>query len=200
VSSRFWREGIEGLLRAVEEALSRHCLAEIGVPYDNVLAVLPRKKPHNVKDETPVDRVEPADYARAWGTWAGREHELYETSARIVEALSWTDIVSISGPTVRLLAGATRELHRRLSERALPAKLRVGDFQVIATRSGSVRVASYSEFDPLDLPTELFAVLHRFDGRSTSAALAAIEKKDGATLDDDFVRTLVDHGVLVDAS
>jgi hypothetical protein len=198
-SVRFWRDGIEGLLRAVEESLARHCLAELGLATDAVLAILPKRKHAGSRDETPADRVEPATYGRVWGTWAGREQELYKTCARVVEPLTWSEVLAISGPTVRLLAGATRELHRAVLDRSLPATLHVGDFQIVGADGSSVRVSGYSPLDPIDVPKELFSVLHRFDGRSTRAILTSLRKKDGIALDDDFVRTLVDFGILVES-
>jgi hypothetical protein len=189
---------VEGLLRAVEESLARHCLAELGLTTDLLLAILAKKKPLGTKDDTPVDRVEPPEYARLWGTWAGREQEFYASSAAVVEGLSWKDVLALSGPTVRLMAGAARDLHRAVLDRSLPKTLRMGDFQVLSAAKGSVRVSSYNRFDPIDVPKELFAILHRFDGRRTQAVIATIEKKDGVVLDDDFVRQLVDFGVLVE--
>jgi hypothetical protein len=76
----------------------------------------------------------------------------------------------------------------------------VGEFQVLETNEGSVRLSSYSQYDPIDVPTELFSILHRFDGRNTRAIIASIRKKDGISLDDDFVRQLVDFGILVQGS
>jgi hypothetical protein len=70
---------------------------------------------------------------------------------------------------------------------------------VIGSEKGSVRLSSYNRFDPIDVPKELFSILHRFDGKSTRAIIASIRKKDGISLDDDFVRRLVDFGILVEA-
>ncbi len=197
LSARFWREGIEALLRAVEEALARHCLAEIGLSHEAVLASLPRKRPPGAKDDTPLDRVEPAAYARLWGAWAGRERELFECAASIVDALAWDDVLRISGPTVRLLAGATRELYREVVSTDLPDRLRLGELSIVGAAKGAVRVTTYSAFDPIELPSEIVSLLHRFDGRKTRAAIGAIAKKDGVSLDDDLVLQLVDFGVLV---
>jgi len=109
-------------------------------------------------------------------------------------------VLAISGPEVRLLAGATRALYREVTDKSLPERLRASDFQIVATTKRSVRIATYSTYDPIDVPTELIALLHRFDGRRTREAIASIEKKDGVTLDAEFVQQLVDHAVLVSAS
>jgi hypothetical protein len=199
-SARFWREGVEALLVAVERSLSRHCLAEIGLSPDAVLATLPKRRHLGANEDGPVDGEDPAAYAQAWGSWAGREKALYEASAGIVDELAWDDVLAISGPEVRLLAGATRALYREVTDKSLPERLRASDFQIVATTKRSVRIATYSTYDPIDVPTELIALLHRFDGRRTREAIASIEKKDGVTLDAEFVQQLVDHAVLVSAS
>ena len=56
---------------------------------------------------------------------------------------------------------------------------------------------TYSELDPIDLPSELMDVLGYFDGRPTEEALAAIEKAEGLTIEKDLLRQLVDFQVLV---
>jgi hypothetical protein len=199
VAARFWREGVEAMLRAVEEALARHCLLELGVSYESVLASLPRKRPPGTKADVPLDRVLPARYAKTWGSWAGRERELYTRSAAIVDALAWKEVLAIAGPTVRLLANATRELHALVTSAEVPDKLRLGDIGIVAASKSAVRVSTYSEYDPIELPAELVPLLHRFDGRKTRAVMAEIEKREGVSLDDELLRQLVDFQILVDA-
>jgi hypothetical protein len=60
-------------------------------------------------------------------------------------------------------------------------------------------VSSYSEFDPLCLPTELVEALALFDGRPVAEALRAIEKEKKLRLDRGLVLKLVDFGILTDA-
>jgi hypothetical protein len=61
-------------------------------------------------------------------------------------------------------------------------------------------VATYSAFDPLDLPRLLVDVLHYFDGRPTAQALARIRRDTGVNIRPDLVRRLVDFRVLVPAA
>jgi hypothetical protein len=55
---------------------------------------------------------------------------------------------------------------------------------------------TYSQTDPIELPTALVAALHRFDGRATPEVLAAIEQSDGLAVSEDLVQALVDFAVL----
>jgi hypothetical protein len=66
-----------------------------------------------------------------------------------------------------------------------PKRLSVGAFQVVGATAGAVRVVGYSDYDPIEVPSDLIGVLHYFDGGST---------------DDAFLRTLVAFEVLVDAT
>jgi hypothetical protein len=199
VGSELWRDGIEHLLRAVETALSFHCLAELEIAPRAALALLPRgrrEERHSAEDAL-LDRVDEDAYRKIWGSWLGRERELFVRCARIVGELSWRDVIAIAGPDVKLLAASTRELHRAVRSKAIPPRLEVGKFRVLAAHEGGVRVEGYSDYDPIEVPAELFRVLHRFDGRPTRQVRAELAAEDGVELDDAFLRTLVDFQILV---
>jgi hypothetical protein len=60
-------------------------------------------------------------------------------------------------------------------------------------------VATYSPYDPLELPRRLFDALGYFDGRPTQDALRRIRDECCLRLQPALVRRLVDFGVLVPA-
>jgi hypothetical protein len=196
VSSRFWRQGIEALLRRVEADLSRHCLLAIGLDSATVLGALPGLEPLQAPAGVPADEVDA--YQRAWGPWLGRERELYAKAAAIVDPLSWADVLAICGPEVRLRAAATRHLYKLVTSWDLPPRLVPGTFTVVGASGDDVKVSGYSPRDPVDIPAATIALLHRFDGRPTASVRAQLEAEDGVALDDEFVRTLADFELLVE--
>ncbi len=195
LGAELWREGIEKLLASVEDAVAAHCMAELGVDPRGLSAMKPsRKRP---SQGMILDRVDDAKYALMWGSWVGRERELYARAAEIAGALSFHDVLAIAGPQTRLRAANAKRLVREHASKALPKRLRVGDLKTIAPGATTFRAGGYSPYDPIELPTELLGVLHRFDGRPTSVVRAQIAKEDGFDLDVEFLRLLCDFEILV---
>jgi hypothetical protein len=64
----------------------------------------------------------------------------------------------------------------------------------------SVRVVTYSPYDPIELPKVLFDLLAAFDGRSLEEARRNIREDFGFELDDDLLQRLFDFGILSPAS
>ena len=58
-------------------------------------------------------------------------------------------------------------------------------------------MSSYSDYDPLELPSAVMELLPFFDGRPTAEALAEIEAERGVRLEPALVRKLIDFQVLV---
>jgi hypothetical protein len=201
IGGDFWRS-IRELLEMVEGTLGRWCALEMGIDPERIAAYLAREghgPPGWIPNGFEVDGQ--ADETRRredWGEWLDREEAFYLACAEKVEALAWPDIAAIAGPELRILAEVARRHHDRLLSDLIPGRLRVGQFQVHAHRDGGLRVFSYSHTDAIDLPTPLLPLLPRFDGRPTVDVLQELAS-EGVGLQADFLRQLVDWGVLVAA-
>jgi hypothetical protein len=141
--------------------------------------------------------MDPETYRALWGEWLCREAEFYRECARLVGGLHWQEVLSVGGPEVQLLARLASDAHRKLTSDELPARLKVGAFQVVSMDQNSRRVVSYSGIDPLDLPKVLVDVLPYFDGRPTSQAIADVAAAEGVDLHPALVRKLTDFEILV---
>src|SRR5262249_24236526 len=150
VAMRFWRNGLERLLTAIEGELARHCLVVLELDAPCILATMGRSDAMAKSDHVLLDHVESEAYDRAWGKWKGREPALYRACADLVDKLAWNDVLAVTGPEVKLLASVTRSLHRAVLETSTPKRLRLGSFRVVGATRGSVRVAGYSGYDPVD--------------------------------------------------
>ena len=126
----------------------------------------------------------------------GREEEFYLACARLVEPLTWQDVLAICGSELWLLARLTSEAYRTLISDELPETLRTGGYNVIASSPDFTRALTYSGFDPLDLPQPLVNLLHYFDG-PTEEVLFTIAEEEGIRLDESLVRKLVDFKILL---
>jgi hypothetical protein len=163
-------QALHRMLSAAERHLSSWCARELGVNSD------------------------------AFGVWSGRERRFFLECARLVEALRWREIERICGPEVRALTTRTREAFDTLRSRAIPRRLRVGSFTVIAPRQRSSIVEGYDGGDRIELPNAVLDALHHFnDSASTTHALQTIRAETGLALERDLVRLLVDFEILIPA-
>lgn len=199
---RFWHS-LEQLLTIAERELSRWCLLEVGVEAAVLARLLPRgsdRGPRNPPlDPAALDgHADDGVYGELWGTWQGRERELFGRAAGLVTDLRWSDVLGIGGASVAALARVFVDAYRRHAADDIPARLVVGPFQTVVTGRERVRVVTYSALDPLELPRLLVDVLSYFDGRSTVDALARIRAEQRINVQPDLVRRLVDFGVLVE--
>ncbi len=206
VGHAFWRASLQPLLCAVERGLARFCVLELELEPDVLKRLLsptplvPRAI-HQTLGAEDLDSVADPKVQRArWGRWAGREIELYEACARLVAPLSWGDVTSVCGPEVRMFERAARYAYDEMCASEIPTALAVGAFAIVESSAAHLRISTYSEYDPLDLPRDAFDALRCFDGRPTDDAVAAIASEHGLEFDATLLRQLVDFGVLVKAA
>lgn len=199
-----WHE-VRRLLQAVEREVARWCALEAGVAPEVVAAQLPPGPDEPAAPAAPweqlvLGQVDDATWARTWGPWVGREREFFLEAARRADGLSWSDVLALGGTELRVRAEVARRAVSRLVRPATPTRLAAGRFQVVAVRAdGGLRVVTHSAFDAIDLPAPLLPLLARFDGRRTGEVLAELKRDCGAELAPDFLRQLVDWGVLLQA-
>jgi hypothetical protein len=180
----FWRS-LERLLVAIEGTLSRWCLLCMDVEP----AVLRRVFPPRGQ---PIELGHPETL---WGSWWGRETELFEASWRLVEPLAWSDLVEIGGSDLQLRATLARDALQRL--RRGPASLRLGHVQKTENGdNGHARVWTYNTLDPVDVPRDVLETVREWDRpRSREEALAEGAK---AGVDEPWLDRLIRFGVLVE--
>ncbi len=189
-----WR-ALQNMLGAAERTLSRWCLLELDFDHDALAELFPPKSgavPGTPRADPHADGV----YARVWGSWLGRERELYRRAAALVAPLSWSDVLRIAGPDVALLARAANVALRLWQDDSLPDPLRARPHRAASAGLMSLRVRGYSSLDPADFPMQVVAALPLFDGRPTADARKAAEATFGTSLDDDTLRQLYELGVL----
>jgi hypothetical protein len=186
VGQRFWH-GLDQLLATVERELSRWCLLRLEVDPALLGRLFPRGTDRSVRggdalDPAAIDgRSEDAAHRAAWGAWVNRERELYRAAGRLVARLGWKDVAALGGASVALQARIVRAGYAAHRSDAIPGCLVVGRLQTVAVGRDHVRVATYSAFDPIELPRELLDALGYFDGRPTEEALRGIRAERGST-------------------
>jgi len=196
-----WRT-LEALLVVAERALALWCALEVGVEPRRVQPLVPNRpdRPHEALDAADLDQREPKNYAARWGHWHGREAELYTACATLVSKLEWTDVERIGGSELSLYRRVLQARYAELTNPRLPARLRPAAYRVIHRGRETVRLQTYSPYDPIELPSDLIHVLHCFDGQPVAEALQRLMDDHALELTPGLVQSLVDFGVLIDAS
>lgn len=193
----FWRT-LHQLLTAIEENLARWCVYELDPGGKSLKLLFPLMEENALIDPHALDGApEPQRHRALWGDWAGREADYYQACARLVEPLTWPDVLARSGPTVGIYARLTSVAYRQLTSAQLPPALEVGSFRSVRLNADTQVVSSYSGYDPIELPKSLLEVLHYFDGRPTRQALAAISAERSIKINHALVRKLVNFKILV---
>ncbi len=75
--------------------------------------------------------MNPDTYRALWGEWLGRETEFYQECSRLVAGLRWQDVLDVGGSEVQLFARLACDAYRKLTSDELPARLKVGAFQIV---------------------------------------------------------------------
>ena len=203
VGFSFWREAMQRLLGAVEEALAKWCVLQLGpgeAALDRLIASPEWHGSSPPLNASAIDRTARArGHDAAWGRWSDREAEFYVRCAELVAGLDWAQVLALTGAEGAALADATRRAHRRLTTQATPVRPRTAPFQISKVGSETARLVTYSGFDPLDLPTVALALLPAFDGRPVAEVIAEVEVKTGVQIETGFLSRLLDFGVLTEA-
>ena len=199
VGMSFWRS-LHQLLAALETSLSRACVHSLGVGEEALSALFPPPRPGGggSLDAHAIDgTANPALQKRLWGHWHGRESAFYRAAASHVASLTFEEIISQSGPEVRIAIDLVRAAHRRALSTELPPTLKPGSFRLIQIGKKTDRVVGYNAYDPLDLPSSVVRALRHFDGRPTAQAMQSVVDEEGIRIAPSVIRQLTDFGILV---
>lgn len=180
---RFWL-ALRAFLGAMEQSLAHHCLRELGVGDEALLALALEK-------DRPFQKPPPALYAALWAEHRFQEQRFYASCHELVEGLE--------GPTALALGGASVDRHRRallaaarhLEPGPLPAVVMLGPRTVSERRGERVALRTYRDSDPIVLGTDELETVAACEGGPGEAA--------AERLGEERLRVLLDHEVLVPA-
>jgi hypothetical protein len=196
----FWRTGLHKLLEEVEINLARWCLLELKPSEAMLLRAVESKswkaEAEQVDGHSLDQSVNARDYAKDWCEWQGRERDFYIACAERVDRLSWWEVLQIAGPEAQAYARLTVEAYKRLTSDAVPDDLTVGSFEFVHIDHGTTRLRTYSEYDPIDVPSAVMELLPYFDGRPTNDVVAAIAAERGIQLEPALVLKMADFALL----
>lgn len=183
-SQRFW-QALEVLLTLVERELSHWCACQL------------------LYHTTPPGPGDGDDELPEWSAWVPHIDDYYRRAAALVDELGWPEVQAIAGPEFIPAAARLRAAYAALEPRSerrpqlvqLRRPLLPGPVRVSHRDPAHTRVVTYSDSDPLELPTAIVDLLPRFDGRPTGQVLDELER-EGVVLTPDLLALLLDFEVL----
>jgi hypothetical protein len=195
----FWT-ALQQLLVTAEKDLAAWCVAEMGLNEDALKLLFPPLQPSS-KDPLTASaldrRIDPQRIQAVWGEWRGREHEFYLACARLVDALTWADVLRVCGPSLRIQAKLLTQTYHALMNKQLPPKLKLNELKIAKLHGASMQLSTYSTLDPLQMPSALLAALPHFDGRAVDETVAEVIEQKKLRLTPSVLQKLVDFGILV---
>lgn len=149
-------------------------------------------------DELEDRRPDDAWYARAWRGYAGREEEYFVEAYRMAQGLTAADLEKILGLDGEILRERTTRAMTKALAPVLPAKLRLNPGLTLRhLADGSVAIGSYSEYDAVALPREVFDMLAEFRGdESVEAVRRRLRDEKGSDFADEILVALHQHKIL----
>jgi hypothetical protein len=195
----FW-ETAKNLLGAIEDDLSRWCVAELDIG-EQALELLFKtrnpRQPRLIDLDSLENRANSETQRRIWGRWFGREQEFYRECARMVTALNWEGVLSVCGSRVRIRALLLKKSHEELTAVETPPKLRVARYTIEESGPDSYRLhPANALLESLTLSKRVLGLLRHFDGRPTTDVIEEIIAEKKLRITPELLRRLVDFRIL----
>lgn len=196
---KFWMS-TKQYLALVEIQLARYSLLQLMPEY--ILAgkdapVTPTLSPQELDETAPSEK----EYAALWGSWAGREEELYKRSFELVRGLSAEQLQTILGLDGKIFLERLEQSYAGAIHPKLPKLLQLNANATVKwMQDGSVALGQYSEYDALALPGEAYDLLKVFTGREpVEAVRERLRNEHSADLSEEVLLTLYQHRILTEA-
>lgn len=140
------------------------------------------------------------DHTKLWGSWAGRESELYVACYNAVVALDRDTFERIVGIEGSVQLGYLKRAVAKAKESNLPERVRVS-FSVNVSHTAEDQVAITGQgYELIGLPREVWDLLPRLGPRDRLAeARERLDKEQGVVFEDDLLHHLLQQRILVPA-
>jgi hypothetical protein len=185
-------------LRKLDEELSCWCALELQIPPDALRNLIRERRasPGSAIDLELIPGRAATANKYSWGSWLGREMEYYQECAKLVSALTWTEVRQLGGASVLALVAAAKHSYAALIEPRIPDRLRYAPIKAVPCGIGTYRLSTYRTTDPIEIDLSVLTVLNHFDGRPLAEVKRHLLETAGVTIEDELVQALVDFEVL----
>jgi Fe-S-cluster containining protein len=192
----FWT-ALESWLRLVERRLSAYAVQTLAPELEEPAVAAGTLTLEDLEERAPS----PADYAAAWGAWAGREAEFYERCYEVVSALDRDRFEALVGDDgAKGLLSDVEARHTAAVAPALAERLALNPELALHRVDGGVIVTTYSRYEPMMLSDALYEVLQQLDGGERVAdVLERLRRDHDIELPDGLLLSLQQMRVVVPA-
>ncbi|WP_455205091.1 hypothetical protein [Kaarinaea lacus] len=203
----FW-DALRALLDEVQKILSYWCLLEMEIGEDALALLAPiRPKKYANKTANPLDKlaqtpVPEGIYTQAWGNFRGNEQEFYIKCGALVEDLSWSDILQIGGPELKMATYRLLKAHQILNSKELPEYVEIGKHTTVNSTPSAIAIAGYSPYCTYEFPVEInmglvMATMEIVGPQRLKDLIAKIQQQCQIHVDTDMQWALIESGVLL---
>lgn len=201
VSYYMW-DAIRRLLHHIEESLASWCLLELEVE-DDALDLL-CKKDSLAWEQLKEDAVDTHLLKRAWGKFENNKIEFYKQCGHLVNTLDWTDIESICGPQLKILARSARLSQASLTMDQFPEYVTINSQKTRTLDNGNISVQTYSRYQSFEIPMNIgmglmMAIPLFQDPCKLEELIKNIESTSGQKLSKDQMNLLFQSGIITPA-
>jgi hypothetical protein len=182
---------LESLLQEIELTVSQQCLLTVGLDRAAIDHLFP------VREKLDAVAKDGADvYAKAWGSWQGKEEDFFIACAEYATDLDIRDILSIGSPRLRIRYQQFMDQEADLHDKTLPERLVPGAIKAQGDGITS-HLLSYQSTDVIEIPTPYLMTLHCFNPQTDVANAIEAAKKMGIVISEKMVRNMMDFRILV---
>jgi hypothetical protein len=203
----FW-DALQTLLADIERILSCWCVIELDIGDDALSLLFPVTKKKNWKaienrvDKLALTPVPEEIYRQAWGSFIGCEEDFYIECGKRVNDLSWSDILEISGPELKIAERRLISAQQVLKSKELPEYIELGGYTAVNPTPNTIRITGYSPYCPYDFPVEISMGLVMMGlgikgPQKLQDVIARIQEMSPINIDTELQWALIESGVLI---
>lgn len=131
-----------------------------------------------------------------WGGWTVDRAQYYRACAAAVDRLDWDGVLRVAGERLAGEAEALRSAYAPFFDLEPPARVQVGEHQLLDDDGVEARLQGYSITDWVTVPSGLAPLIDTFDGERLVQIRARLGRA-GVGLSPAVLGELLDHQILV---
>jgi Fe-S-cluster containining protein len=190
----FW-QALELWLRHLEKKLCDHAMSAVAPELVEPSVGRGKLTREDLEDLPPP----PAEYASFWGSWEGREEDLYGRCHEVISALGAADFERIvADEEGARLHENLKEKHAAVVSPRLAERLAMNAEMAVKPVDGGVVVTTFSRYEPVMLSEGLYEVVREIGGSESVAEVRARLLRDhGVDVPEAMLLSLQQHRVLL---
>jgi len=196
-SGKFWN-ALKGYLSFTEGCLARWSSREVDKEVTEIQVNPHQLTLEELEDLPPNEEM----YKRHWKSWVGREAEFYMACAAKIRGMDRAAFEKVvdAAPRGKDLTTTLKTMYANAIAPRLPDKLKLHPklkTLLLVNNKGMAITTPYNPYDIFSVEGRVYETLQELTHDTTFAETRAQLEKDGTPLDDELVKVLASHEVLI---